>query len=454
MAVNLPEGSGLTESAPPRVPAALTDADLQLALALTSLQLAEANLEFARCRIAADDANYAIPMAVNAKELSQSASRAERHAAQMNAEKGLLQAEINLLAAQRAKKPGDAKTEQAVTTAQTAVTNAVKALDTAQAATEKASDAYTKFTPVFPTTSTGRRMALAKWIAADQNPLTARVAVNHIWLRHFGSPLVPSVFDFGMNGKEPTNQPLLDWLAVELTESGWRMKHVHKLIVTSKTYQLQSSAGHEFAENQKLDPENKYYWRANPRRMEAEVVRDSTLAVAGSLDLKRGGPDLDPAQGFTLPRRSLYFRNSKEKKMTFLAVFDSPNVVECYRRSESIAPQQALALANSPLTLAQSRTLAGKLLEAPEVKSSGALTTAFINSAFERILCRPPKSEELQACLDFLADQQQQFADLKQFTSFNSNAAAAVAPSQDAAQRARENLVHVLLNHNDFVTIR
>ena len=113
--------------------------------------------------------------------------------------------------------------------------------------------------------------------------------------------------------------------------------------------------------NPSIDPENLYYWRANPRRMEAETVRDATLFVAGSLDLTRGGPDLDPDSGLTVPRRSLYFRASKEKKMEFLSLFDSANPVECYRRSESIAPQQALAMANSTLTLAQSRVLAKKL---------------------------------------------------------------------------------------------
>jgi hypothetical protein len=182
--------------------------------------------------------------------------------------------------------------------------------------------------------------------------------------------------------------------------------------------------------------------------MEAEVVRDATLFVAGSLDLARGGPDLDPAQGFTLARRSLYFRNSKEKKMTFLSVFDSPNVVECYRRSESIAPQQALALANSPLTFAQSRVLAKKLAE------GSTMPAVFITEAFQHILCRAPSTAELLACTEFLGEQQKQLADPKQLTTFAGVGPGNVAASTDPAQRARENLVHVLLNHNDFVTIR
>ena len=149
--------------------------------------------------------------------------------------------------------------------------------------------------PLSRHTSTGRRLALARWITSPDNPLAARVAINHIWLRHFGSPLVPTVFDFGMNGKPPTNQPLLDWLAIELMENGWQMKPIHKLIVTSRTYRLashvqgsssmfkvrrQSTLNFELGtRNSRVDPENLYYWRANARRMEAEAVRDSVLSI-------------------------------------------------------------------------------------------------------------------------------------------------------------------------------
>src|SRR5262249_13367251 len=162
----------------------------------------------------------------------------------------------------------------------------------------------------YPEYSTGRRLALARWITSKENPLAARVAINHIWLRHFGSPLVPTVFDFGLNGKPPTNQALLDWLAVELMENNWQMKHIHRLIVKSRTFRLASTVrGQESGVRcQELDPENLYYWRANPRRMEAEIVRDATLYVAGSLDETRGGPELDQSAGLTNPRRSLYFR--------------------------------------------------------------------------------------------------------------------------------------------------
>ncbi|MDX1943855.1 MAG: DUF1553 domain-containing protein [Pirellulaceae bacterium] len=456
---------------PPAPPSELIDADSQLALSRATLAAAQANLTFAEARIAADKANYAAPPAANARELALAAGTAERQANLQTALKGLVQAEINLTAAERAKKQDDMKTVKAVTDAQTALVAALKARETAVLNLDKPGD-YTRLSPIFPATSTGRRLALARWIASPDNPLAARVAINHMWLRHFGTPLVPTVFDFGINGKPPTNQALLDWLACELMENGWRMKPIHKLIVTSKTYRLASSGGVQGSKfkvqgseastlnfelgtlNLKTDPENLYYWRANPRRMEAEIVRDATLFVAGSLDVARGGPDLDQASGLTSNRRSVYFRASKEKKMQFLAMFDSPNPVECYRRSESIAPQQALAMANSTLTLAQARLLAKKLSDSLVNVTSEQASSQFVESAFVRILCRKPTADELATCASFLTEQTAKLADPKSLTLFASGPAASVPPSTDPQQRARENLVHVLLNHNDFVTVR
>jgi hypothetical protein len=206
--------------------------------------------------------------------------------------------------------------------------------------------------------------------------------------------------------------------------------------------------------NSVIDPENVFYWRANPRRMEAEIVRDATLYVAGSLDVTRGGPDLDQASGLTVPRRSIYFRSSKEKRMEFLSLFDSANPVECYRRSESIAPQQALAMANSTLTLAQARLLARKISDSLGNVAAEEVSKTFIEAAFARILCRPPTAEEMTTCVKFLAEQSARLADPKSLTAFSSGPAASVPPSTDPQQRARENLVHVLFNHNDFVTVR
>ena len=142
----------------------------------------------------------------------------------------------------------------------------------------------------------------------------------------------------------------------------------------------------------------------NPRRMETEAVRDNVLHVAGSLDRTIGGPDLDPELGLKSTRRSLYFRHAKEKRVMFLRLFDSPNVLSCYRRSDSVTPQQALALANSSLCLEQARLLAGKLERglADSHEAGLAHERAFVIAAFERVLCRRPTPAELAACADYL----------------------------------------------------
>ncbi|MEX0679590.1 MAG: DUF1553 domain-containing protein [Pirellulales bacterium] len=430
---------------------AVGEAENGAALAEGSMLAAAANLVAVRAKIAADNAAFAAPAADDAKQLAREASRAERV---FNVE----QARHNVLRAQQelneAKKGADEAAKKKITDAEAKLAEAKRARDAAQAALGEATESYAHFGNVYPAASTGRRAALARWIASKNNPLTARVAVNQIWMRHFGSPLVTSVFDFGINGKKPTHPELLDWLAVELMEQGWRMKAIHRLIVTSSAYRMRSSAAD--ASNLALDPENRFLWRTNPRRMEAEAVRDSTLSVADALDVTMGGPDLDPEQGMTVPRRSVYFRSSKEKKMTFLDTFDRANVTDCYRRSETIAPQQALAMVNSALTLAQARRLAGILAKELKELNAGATPDgqrAFVAAAFERVLCRPATLEERTLCLEFLDAQSRRFADPAALEAFT-GAENPQKPATDPHERARENLVHVLLNHNDFVTVR
>ena len=210
-------------------------------IAESAVVATEAALASLQARIAADAANYASPPADGA-ELSLEAGAAERRHALLAAQLAALQADLKLAQAKRNMKAGDMATEKAAKDAEAAQANAAKALEAAQKAAAEPTENYTRLTAVHPATSTGRRLALARWITSRDNPLPARVAINHLWLRHFGSPLVPSTFDFGINGKPPTNQPLLDWLAVELMESGWKMKHVHKLMVMSRTYRLRSNA--------------------------------------------------------------------------------------------------------------------------------------------------------------------------------------------------------------------
>ena len=464
------KNGAVADAQPPTPDIGVVDADAQVAVAEATLQIAEANLAFNEIRLLADDAHFSSPPKASAKVLSATAARVERDLKVLESQKGVLQAEIALGTARRNKKDGDVRSLNVLSAAETGITNAVKARGEAIDALDRLLGDYTHFTPIYPQSSTGRRTALARWLTSPDNPLTARVAINHIWMRHFVTPLVPSVFDFGMNGKPPTNQALLDWLAVELMENGWQMKHIHKLIVTSRTYGLASSAelGARSAKLGKtasapsfalraprlIDPENLFYWRFNSHRMEAEAVRDATLAVAGSLDLTRGGPDLDPNLGLTTARRSLYFRATKEKKVEFLSLFDNANPVECYRRSESIAPQQALAMANSTLTLAQARILAKKISESLVDASTDDAPRRFVDAAFLLVLCRAPTDAELQTCLSFLAEQTATLMESKSLSAFSAGPAATVPPSSDSAQRARENLVHVLFNHNDFVTVR
>ncbi|HTU21550.1 MAG TPA: DUF1553 domain-containing protein [Gemmataceae bacterium] len=299
----------------------------------------------------------------------------------------------------------------------------------------------------YPATSSGRRLALARWITEKRNPLAARVAMNHLWLRHFGKGIVPTEFDFGRNGQPPTHPALLDWLADEFMAHGWSMKHMHRLIVTSRTYRLDSRTD---SDNLDHDRDNRYLWRMNVRRMEGEVVRDSLLYVAGQLDGTMGEPDIDHHLGLTSRRRSLYFRHAAEKQMELLTLFDAASVNECYRRSESIVPQQALALSNSSLALAQSRLLARSLSQQVGTGDS----SAFVKAAFEQVLTRLPTEQELTACQKFLRDQAALLAESKKMTTSPGTSISSVPPAADPVQRAREGLIHVLLNHNDFVTIR
>lgn len=281
----------------------------------------------------------------------------------------------------------------------------------------------------YASTSTGRRLAFARWVTHPSNPLTARVAVNHLWQHHFGRGLVGSPSDFGRNGRTPTHPQLLDWLAAEFISQGWSMKAMHRLMLTSAAYRMASTPESAAL---KLDPDNVYLWRMNSRRLEAEVVRDNLLSVAGTLDPIQGGPDIDHTLAMTSVRRSIYLRHAAEKQAEFLQIFDGASVTECYERHPSVMPQQALAMSNSDLPHRQAKHLA-KIVG----KECNGDETAFVRLAFKRILARVPSEPELQACLKFLM-------------------ASPVANSNQPreASRPAENLMLVLLNHNDFVTVR
>jgi hypothetical protein len=268
----------------------------------------------------------------------------------------------------------------------------------------------------YPKTSSGRRTALAKWLTHRDHPLVARVAVNHIWMRHFGTPLVDTVTDFGLRAPKPLHHDLLDYLAVDLIESGWDMKHLHRLMLSSKAWQRSSSNLAADTKTLAGDLNNRYYWRMNSRRMESQVIRDSLLHLAGTLDLTRGGPPVKPSPNAR--RRSLYFFHSRDGRSKFLATFDDAGVFACYRRTESIVPQQALAMMNSQTAIGAAGQIAAKF-------KPGMSSETFVRAAFMMILGRQPAAIELTESLSFLK-----------------------------TQPKRDYFIQVLINHNDFLVIR
>lgn len=360
-------------------------------------------------------------------------------------------------------KPDAPKTPGAEMKAKEQADKAAKELEVAkkkkaesQAAYEVAQSALmsgpsTEYTPraaeSYPDRSTGRRLAFARWLTDSRNPLTSRVAMNHVWLRHFGRGIVPTPADFGRNGGAPTHPELLDWLSAEFVGANWSFKSIHRLIVTSATYRMASTPDNA---NAAVDPDNFYLWRMPSRRMEAELVRDNVLFSSEQLDGTMGGPEVDHKQGLTSKRRSVYLRIAAEKEVEFLKIFDGPNVTDCYERRPSVMPHQALALANSELAFAEARRLAQRL---------SALDGAnFIDRVFRRILARSPTAEEFRVCADFLDRKIRAFTGTDPSATVRPVSISArpirTAVSEDAISRAREHLILVLFNHNDFVTIR
>jgi mono/diheme cytochrome c family protein len=243
-----------------------------------------------------------------------------------------------------------------------------------------------------------RRRALAEWITdteAGAGQLLARVIVNRLWQHHLGRGLVATPSDFGTRGTPPTHPELLDYLAGELIRNGWRLKPIHKLLMTSAVY-MQGS--HDDEGKAKLDRDNKLCWRNPARRLEAEVIRDALLAVSGRLDRKLFGPGtLDPDS----TRRSIYFTVKRSKLVPMMVIFDAPEALSgmAERPTTTIAPQ-ALHLMNSPQVRANARALARRI--APE--SSIALEQA-VRTAYLVTLARTPSSEELADSVAFVSRQ-------------------------------------------------
>ncbi len=265
--------------------------------------------------------------------------------------------------------------------------------------------------------SSGRRLALARWLTREDHPLTARVIVNRAWHHHFGRGIVSTPGNLGRNGAPPSHPDLLSWLAADFVEHGWSLKHLHRRILLSTTYR---QASHRPTPEEdraiSLDPDNVLLWRFHLRRMESEAIRDAVLSVAGQLDASPGGPPVmltTPASGlsmvkpgpapFSVRRRSVYLLARRVYPLRFLELFDSPIVpVNCTKRPLSATVLQSLALLNSQFLTDAALAMAERVRG-----EAGGDVTAQIQLAFRLSLCRDADAHEIQVCREFLVAQAQ-----------------------------------------------
>jgi hypothetical protein len=297
--------------------------------------------------------------------------------------------------------------------------------------------------PAQDSRSSGRRTVLADWITSRDNPLTARVMVNRIWQHHFGRGIGPTPNDFGKFGQPPTHPELLDWLADEFMRGGWRIKRMHKVLMLSSAYRMSAKAD---AHALHIDPSNTLLWRYNMRRLTAEEVRDSILAVSGRLNSKMDGPSVyppiprevlagqsRPGEGWpTSPsaeavRRSVYVHVKRSLLVPILTQHDQADTdSSCPVRYTTTVPTQALGMLNGEFTNEMAAALAERLhKEAPndvagQVRRAIRLTTA-----------RPPHDDEVNKDVAFLKE-------LQTKTGWS-------------ADRVRTHYCLVLLNGNEFV---
>ncbi|MCB1089129.1 MAG: DUF1553 domain-containing protein, partial [Verrucomicrobiae bacterium] len=252
---------------------------------------------------------------------------------------------------------------------------------------------------------TERRVALADWIARPDHPLTARVMVNRLWQGHFGIGLVETSNDFGHSGVAPTHPELLDWLASEFVKSGWSVKHLHRLIVLSGTYRQSSLA--ENAKGREIDADARLLWRFPSRRLEAETIRDTMLAVSGRLNPKAGGPGFDlfqsrgglsgfpPVEQFDEKgrRRMIYAHKIRMEREAVFGAFDCPDAGQSIaRRRQSTTPIQALNLFNSRFTIDEAEAFARRV---ETEAGSGADPASRIRRSYQLAYSREPAPDEL-----------------------------------------------------------
>jgi len=295
--------------------------------------------------------------------------------------------------------------------------------------------------------STGRRTALAEWLASPGNPLPARVMVNRIWHYHFGRGIAGTPSDFGVMGERPTNPALLNYLAATFVENGWSIKKMHRLIMLSNTYRESARPNPDAA---KIDPEDRLAWRYNRHRLEGEAIRDSILEVSGRLNPKMGGPGVFPPlpagvetrggwrkdeEASEADRRSVYVFVRRNTRYPMFEVFDMPDTHEsCPRRNATVTAPQALALLNNELVSDWSRSLAGRVWN-----DAGMTPEAQVDRAWRFVYSRAATVDERQEALAFLDRQ-------------SSILGGRMSP-QDARKAALADLCHMLVNSNEFLYV-
>ncbi len=316
-----------------------------------------------------------------------------------------------------------------------------------------------KIVPPAGVESTGRRTALANWLTSPENPLSARVMVNRIWLHHFGEAIAGTPSDFGMMGQRPTHPELLDWLATEFVRSGWDVKKMQKLIVMSNAYRQASVSNPAFAA---IDPNNKLLWRFPRQRLEGEVIRDAALAVSGLLNKTVGGPSMFPElpAGAVTPRggwkigdaadrnrRSIYIFVRRNSRYPMLESLDMPDTHEsCGRRNITISAPQAMAMLNDRVSLEWAQAFAGRVLG-----GGGEQTSAQIDLAYRLAYGRRAAAAEKDLGQTFLAKQKQIITEriaAGEKLALPSNTSETV---DKAAGAALVDFCHMLLNSNEFV---
>ena len=306
--------------------------------------------------------------------------------------------------------------------------------------------------PPLPEDAPNNRLGFAKWLVSEENPLTARVVVNRFWQRFFGTGIVKTSEDFGSQGEWPTHPELLDWLATEFVESGWDVKHMQRLIVTSATYRQSARVSPELLER---DPNNRLLARGPRLRLDAEAVRDNALAVAGLLVDKIGGPSVKPYQpagiweevaygaeftaqrfeqdaGDALYRRSMYTFWKRQAPPPGMMLFDAPNRETCTaRRARTNTPLQALALMNDVQYVEAARAFAERILT-----EGGESADSKLDYAFTVALARLPREEERELLLDMC---EQEYTDFQARTE-DAEALVSVGDSEPDAAHDKPTL--------------